>query len=291
VIGQFQEGWAEYERRLEKEKLAKLLGRFSVPLWDGSALDGRRLCVVNPQGIGDCLMFCRCLNQLTGGPIVVEVQESLVSLIQENFPLVTVVGRPEEEEKYLAHPVPESDLVVPICSLPHRLGLGQLDGGPYLSTETEFNLPPTDRKKVGFVFSGNPSYPNDHFRSCPLSYFAALIRPDVQLYSLQVNPREIGGFYVDCGPWLDSWQKTAAAVKELDLVVCCDTAIAHLAGAMAGAMAVPCWVLLPHSPDWRWGLRSCTTALYPSVRLIRCPSYLDWEGCWATVSGMYSIWK
>ena len=45
---------------------------------------------------------------------------------------------------------------------------------------------------------------------------------------------------------------TAAIMKNLDLVITSDTAIAHL----AGALGVPVWVALPLVPDWRWLLRA-----------------------------------
>jgi hypothetical protein len=41
-------------------------------------------------------------------------------------------------------------------------------------------------------------------------------------------------------------------------------------------MGRPTFVLLPFSPDWRWGLGTDTTPWYPSVRLIRQRAPRDW---------------
>src|SRR6266487_2269405 len=41
---------------------------------------------------------------------------------------------------------------------------------------------------------------------------------------------------------------TAAVLNHLDLVITCDTAVAHLAGALGR----PTWLLLAHRSDWRW---------------------------------------
>jgi ADP-heptose:LPS heptosyltransferase len=41
---------------------------------------------------------------------------------------------------------------------------------------------------------------------------------------------------------------TAAAIKQLDLVITIDTVIAHL----AGALGKPVWVMLNFDSDWRW---------------------------------------
>ena len=46
------------------------------------------------------------------------------------------------------------------------------------------------------------------------------------------------------------FDRKAALIGALDLVISVDTSIAHLAGALAR----PVWVLLPFAPDWRWQL-------------------------------------
>jgi hypothetical protein len=74
----------------------------------------------------------------------------------------------------------------------------------------------------------------------------------------------------DSGP--DAFADTAAVMQHLDLIVSCDTAIAHLAGALGR----PTWIALQHVPEWRWGLAGDTTPWYPSVRLFRQPKRGDW---------------
>src|SRR5438270_12370617 len=56
-----------------------------------------------------------------------------------------------------------------------------------------------------------------------------------------------------------------AVMKGLDLVVSCDTAIAHL----AGALGVPAWVALKSAPCWRWMSDRDDSPWYPSLRLFR----------------------
>ena len=68
--------------------------------------------------------------------------------------------------------------------------------------------------------------------------------------------------------------ETAALVATLDLVITTDTSIAHL----AGAMAKPVWILLPHLGDWRWMQEVGTTPWYPTARLLRQSSPGDWPG-------------
>jgi ADP-heptose:LPS heptosyltransferase len=65
---------------------------------------------------------------------------------------------------------------------------------------------------------------------------------------------------------------TAAVMKNLDLVITSDTAIAHL----AGALGVATWVALPLEPDWRWMRKRADCPWYPTLRLFRQTVFDDW---------------
>jgi ADP-heptose:LPS heptosyltransferase len=65
----------------------------------------------------------------------------------------------------------------------------------------------------------------------------------------------------------------------LDLVIAVDTSIAHLAGALGR----PTWILLPHTPDWRWLTNRDDTPWYPSVRLFRQEETRDYGSVIARV--------
>jgi hypothetical protein len=60
-----------------------------------------------------------------------------------------------------------------------------------------------------------------------------------------------------------------------------DTAVAHLAGALAR----PAWVLLPYMPDWRWMLDRADSPWYPSLRLFRQKTRGDWAEVMDRVKG------
>ena len=82
------------------------------------------------------------------------------------------------------------------------------------------------------------------------------------------------------GPRLDDFVDTAAVIKNLDLVISPDTAVAHL----AGALGVPVWVTVPFTPDWRWMLGRTDTPWYPTMRLFRQSAPGDWQGLFETIA-------
>jgi ADP-heptose:LPS heptosyltransferase len=77
----------------------------------------------------------------------------------------------------------------------------------------------------------------------------------------------------DLDPELKDFTDTAAVVANLDLIITVDTSVAHLAGAMAR----PVWVLLPAVPDWRWLLDREDSPWYPTMRLFRQKTPVDWK--------------
>jgi ADP-heptose:LPS heptosyltransferase len=79
---------------------------------------------------------------------------------------------------------------------------------------------------------------------------------------------------------------TAALIANLDLVISVDTAVLHLAGAMAR----PAWALLPFAPDWRWLLDRSDTPWYPTVRLFRQPALGDWTGAMNRLADELRSW-
>lgn len=81
---------------------------------------------------------------------------------------------------------------------------------------------------------------------------------------------------------------TAAIVAQLDLVICVDTAVAHL----AGALGKPCWVLLPaYGSDWRWLDVRSDSPWYPEfVRLFRQTKSGNWDDTIATLALELAKW-
>ena len=82
------------------------------------------------------------------------------------------------------------------------------------------------------------------------------------------------GQIVDVMSDVSDFHDTAKRLGDLDTLVSVDTAVAHL----AGAMGLPTFVLLPHTPDWRWMLSRSDTPRYQSMRLFRETTPGNWRG-------------
>ena len=63
-------------------------------------------------------------------------------------------------------------------------------------------------------------------------------------------------------------------MMSLDLVVSCDTSVAHLAGALGR----PVWIALKFDAEWRWLRDRDDSPWYPTARLFRQTTPGDWSG-------------
>ncbi len=134
--------------------------------------------------------------------------------------------------------------------------------------------------RVGVCWAGNRTHHQDAFRSFRPADLAPLAEvPGVSLVSLQKGhgTEQLTGVsfpVVDLGPEYAAgdWLDTAAVVTQLDLVVTPDTAIAHL----AGALAKPAWTALSRPSEWRWMRQRDDSPWYPAMRLFRQDKLGEW---------------
>jgi ADP-heptose:LPS heptosyltransferase len=80
----------------------------------------------------------------------------------------------------------------------------------------------------------------------------------------------------------DAFLDSTAVMMNLDLIITSDSAIAHLAGALAR----PVWIVLAHVPDWRWLLDRSDSPWYPTARLFRQRRPGDWVGVFEEIAAV-----
>lgn len=303
--GRLAEGWACYEARHEgAQGWSAVLERpaLGYPRWTGQSLAGRSILVWTEQGFGDAIQFVRyaaVLKQLGATTVRVACRQALQPLL-ETCPGV-------DEVLCEGTPLPDHDFWVFALSLPFGCGttLETLPRRlPYLApradrlAQWQARLGPRTGLRVGLVWKGLPDHRNDPHRSLPsLATLAPLWEvPGVQFVSLQRGPGSEEATQapgdrplLHLGDGIRDFGDTAAIVAQLDLVICVDTAVAHV----AGALAKPCWVLLPAvGTDWRWMRDREDSPWYPGVmRLYRQPRAGDWEGPVRRIAADLRAWR
>ncbi|MDY7007566.1 MAG: tetratricopeptide repeat protein, partial [Cyanobacteriota bacterium] len=287
--GNFIQGFSEYEWRcLDKNTKTR---SFSQPLWDGSNFQGKTLLVYTEQGLGDSIQFIRYipLVKKLGGWVIVECNQPELKLL-----FTTVSGIDElfvSGEKLL-----DFDLQIPLLSLPRVFGTTPETIPakiPYLSIpkSTPFQIPPILEKKfkVGIFWQTSSTTRTSQERSCSIQYFRDILNIDIDTANFYILQKEVSQTDLE---WLNSQTQihnlssslndladTAAAIKQLDLVITIDTVIAHL----AGALGKPVWVMLNFDSDWRWLIDREDSPWYPTMRLFRQSKIGDWDNVFEQV--------
>ncbi len=284
-LGDFsRQAWDDYEWRWKLQELGNYTPPTAAPVWRGEKLEGRTLMVYSEQGFGDTLFALRYLPRLKGidGKVILRCQPDLMRLVKD------VEGY--HELASAKDPVPPHDLALPIMSL-----LGRF-------TRSIDDIPPPARLtipagagagalplikaagaafKIGVVWSGSVTFRGNARRAVTLDRFLRFAEvPGVQLFSLQKGPpfeeyRKLAPhpLIVDLGSTFEDFADTAAALRQLDLVLMTDSSVAHL----AGSLGVPVWDLVNFNTYWIYFLERDDSPWYPSMRLFRQKKPGDWD--------------
>jgi tetratricopeptide (TPR) repeat protein len=277
LLGNFEAGWAGREARWKVPSLQLARYNFSQPMWLGKEpIAGKTILIYQEEGLGDTIQFARYVPMVAaqGARVILMVADTLVPLLSKLPDVIRCIPRS-------VNPALEFDTHCGITSLPLTCAttLETIPSAvPYLPAPDpvrvrlwEERLGPRQKLRVGLVWSGNPGQSDDHNRSMPLSKLSPLLDLDATFVSLQKDPRPgdrellARTRIIDLTAHLTDFAETAALVACLDLVISVCTSTAHL----AGALACPTWILLPHTPDWRWLLHRDDSPWYPTARLFR----------------------
>ena len=282
--GAFEEGWHNYEARLEAHQ-----SKNSSKRWDGQTR-AKSLLVQAEQGFGDTIQFCRYIPSLynCADKIIFECQPALKDLMN-SLDKNIVIRSPKD-------PIVEADYHIPLLSLPmiNDTKLETIPSAvPYLRSDQDLaqiwqNKFDEQRPKVGLVWSGNSKRQDDWMRSCPAEFLHSIL--DVEgchFVSLQKEgvPQSLAPLH-DLSSELTDFSQTAAAIMALDLVITVDTAVAHL----AGALGKPVWVMLGYTADWRYLLKREDSPWYPTMRLRRQTKPGDWDGLTIKLASELKKW-
>ncbi|MEL7272791.1 MAG: hypothetical protein AAGK33_05075 [Pseudomonadota bacterium] len=291
--GDWRKGLRLYdEGRWQMPSFDKFKRPYPFRPWQGQDLVGKRILVWAEQGIGDQVMQARVLADLLerGAQVDVECEPRLIALFQRCFP--TVEFHTQTVSLVPALLAQKFDFQVSMLSAWRWASRSAaeakcmgVDRG--LCQQFQRAWQKQDRGErclnVGLAWSSRAKATGER-RSLSLSMLSLL--PGIaagraRFHNLQYGEydsaalsRQLGApLWTDAqGDPLKNLDRQCAQIAALDLVITIDNATAHL----AGALGVPCWVLMPKGSEFRWGTDEETTAMYKSVRLFRSTDSDSW---------------
>lgn len=307
---EYREGFELYEARFNAFPHCNwfLNHVTDIPLWSGESLEQKTVLLWSEQGLGDSIQFCRYANVLAdkGAKIKLLLHGAHTSL---KGTLSTLDAIKSPDDIYCIHSgdtisFPEGiDFHCPMMSVMKVLNMDQHNipsGIPYLISTTahhqqwDFLKHKTDANnktkfKIGLVW--NTQTPTDsqekkqalgkgvQSKNIRLQELQPLFTGiDADFYSLQYKisdeDKQAMQLYgvIDTSYAIKDFEDTAAIIHHMDLVISIDTAVVHL----AGALAKPVVNLLPYVNDWRWQENRDDTPWYPTMKLIRQPERMQW---------------
>jgi Flp pilus assembly protein TadD len=289
AMGDFANGWRKHECRWYAELGRAQRMSLPGPSWLGEPdIAGRVILLHAEQGLGDTIQFVRYAPMVAAlGARVLLLVPAAIAAIVAGMPGITRVLTPGEA-------LPPFDTHCSLMSLPRafRTTIDTIPAPvPYV------HLPPDrmaawagrvgardGRRRIALAWSGSTALWN---RSMPLSTLAPLLdRTDCAFHVAQTEIADSDRVFlrdrpdlIDHSGALRDFADTAALLSQMDLVISVDTALVHLAGAMAH----PVWTLLPFGADYRWMRDGGESPWYPTMRLFRQPGFDDWPAVLAAV--------
>lgn len=278
---QFKEGLAHFEARFPY----KLTQYLALPFTKWRGERDKIILIAADQGLGDTLSFARFVPQAAERckHVFLHVQPQLVTLFQWAFiHLDNVTIQP------LGNNFPGYDHWTTFVSLPFAMGLSEkeiVDAkhiDPKISASSRQWRVPDRKLHIGIAWAGSTLNLINAHRSIPIVHFLELYRvPGVQLYSLQVDERKqdlvdsgMAPVVRDLSGYIGGVHDTIGIMKNLDLVIACESSVPH----MAALADVPCWV--PYSQlgkDFRIGITGEKAIWTPKARYWLQKRAGDWR--------------
>ena len=319
-MGMWKEGWEGYKSgltpdiRSSQKRKQRTYPQFpELPYWDGTR--GKKIVLYGEQGVGDEILATSMLGDVAQeNDVIYEAHPRLVNIMRHNFgnqfPIYGSRKIPQEEVMWPNWEKPEAKLAI--------LGLGE----HYRQKDEDFPrqiyLKPFDglvdkykekmrkmgaRPKIGISWKGGSVLTRHDLRSIPIGLMQDMFKSvDADWISLQYDNADrpgwntpiVEGFEKDTGICLnhdtevinDLDECYGGLIHALDLVISVNTSLIHA----CGAFGVPCWVLTPKRPAWRYNIEGERMAWYGDhIRQIR-QTEDDWEPVIQQVTAQLQGW-
>lgn len=293
-LGDWEEGWRNYEARFsgahEVQTGRTTYADFPIPRWNGEAgTENLSILVVIEQGYGDVIQFSRYLDLLLErfARVGLACSAPLLRLMEWSY------GERVAMLPHMPGGFENWDRVIALMSLPLVFGttLATVPATvPYLRVPAVERLLWKERidrvlpggRRIGLAWAGRREHRHNARRSIafeelsPLFDLADVTWTDLQRREGDEPPPSvpIGTRWIDWTDEFYDFATTASVIAGLDLVICVDTAIAHL----AGSLGVPVWMLDRYDSEWRWMAPRTDSPWYPTMRIFHQTTRGDWRG-------------
>lgn len=293
-------GWAHYSRSLGMTSRQKV--KFGdEPDWDGSP--GKVVALYGEQGLGDEIRFASMIPDAIKDckRLIIECDPKLEGLYKRSFKASVYGTRRQKELNWAMEDRHiEASAAVGELGAFYRTTNESFSGEPYLVPDPARRImwrALFDSKKkpvIGIAWTGGMQWTGEKFRTLNLEQMKHIMRSiPAHWVSLQYKDakEEIAAFTnenkdIDLVQYpfatlTSDYDDTAAMVAELDMVICIQTAVAHL----CGAIGKEAWVLLPANSQWGYGEKGETIPWYKSLTVFRQRSLNDWHGPLGEITG------
>ncbi len=279
LAGDYEAAW------LQSDTLRQRSAPDPHRFWNGEPIAGRRLIVRCLHGFGDAVQMLRYASHLRAqaAHVIYELPPRLYPLGPCFEAVENIITWGEEAP---AEP-PAYDLQLEVMELPYLfrstlntlpiatnyLRLPTFEPGDELRSSDSAKT----RPRIGIAWSAGSWNTS---RSIPLQLLGPLFATfRFTFINLQGKGSAHEAAHLNLDAPEDGILPLAKAIAQLDLVLTVDTLAAHL----AGALSVPCWLLLQYAADWRWLDARSDSPWYPSLTLFRQPTPGNWAAVIAQV--------
>jgi len=238
--------------------------RLFLPLWDKKS--HKNIVIFAESGHGDEIIFARYINDIKPycKNLYYYTDNSLLDVFIRNF----------QVQKY------ESNItdcvMIPAMSLPYLLEKENPSCDPYITAREDLKLkyPKDNRPRIGLCFHGDVTHFETTLRTLPYKELIDAHKDLGQLVNLQKDYDEQYE-NLDYLPF-NQWEDTFALLDTCDVVITCDTSIAHAAASLGRTV-----ILLMHAAayfTWNHNDPIGKSTWYKDVYCVKQTEPCKWEG-------------
>ena len=246
----------------------------------------KKVLITCDQGLGDTILYSRFLKLLLdfNTEITLIVSETMTDLMECIDSRIKIINSIDTINKYDYS-----------FSLGDLINIFDLQEGNIPKYQNYFNIKEEYIQKwsgkinkqkfnIGIVWQGKKNTTTDEGRSIELKFFENISKiQNIQLVSLQKNDgiEQISEFQkensiLNFDSELDvnvKFLDTAGLMMNLDLIICTDTSIPHL----AGSLGVKVWLLVQKYPYWYWSSNNKQSIWYDSIKIYKQSVLHSWN--------------